>query len=119
MPSRAASPAAEAGSVSSASRRARAGSSATTAAAGSSMTSTSSIDLQSSGDKDSCQGPDRRVSGACVGYVNRVPDAMRAMVLDEFGGEFRLEQRAVPTPGHGAVLVKVLAVGAGVTNELA
>jgi propanol-preferring alcohol dehydrogenase len=44
---------------------------------------------------------------------------MRAMVLDEFGGEFRLEQRAVPTPGHGAVLVKVLAVGAGVTNELA
>jgi len=48
-----------------------------------------------------------------------IPDTMRAMVLDEFGGEFRLEQRAVPTPGHGDVLVKVLAVGAGVTNELA
>ncbi|MBO0873774.1 MAG: alcohol dehydrogenase catalytic domain-containing protein [Pseudonocardia sp.] len=41
------------------------------------------------------------------------------MVLDEFGGEFRLEERAVPRPGHGEVLVRCLAVGAGVTNELA
>lgn len=44
---------------------------------------------------------------------------MRAMVLDEFGGTFRLAQRPVPEPGHGEVLVKCLAVGAGVTNELA
>lgn len=44
---------------------------------------------------------------------------MRAMVLDEFGGDFRLEERAVPRPAHGQVLVRVLAVGAGVTNELA
>jgi alcohol dehydrogenase, propanol-preferring len=44
---------------------------------------------------------------------------MRAMVLEEFGGEFRLDVRPVPVPGHGEVLVRVLAVGAGVTNELA
>lgn len=44
---------------------------------------------------------------------------MRAMVLDEFGGEFRLEERPVPEPGHGEVLVRVIAVGAGVINELA
>ena len=48
-----------------------------------------------------------------------IPDTMRAMVLDEVGGDFRLERRPVPTPAHGEVLVKVLAVGAGVTNELA
>jgi propanol-preferring alcohol dehydrogenase len=48
-----------------------------------------------------------------------IPDTMRAMVLDEFGGEFRLHERRVPEPGHGEVLVRVLAVGAGVTNELA
>ena len=41
------------------------------------------------------------------------------MVLHEFGGDFRLEERPVPEPGHGEVLVPVLAVGAGVTNELA
>jgi alcohol dehydrogenase, propanol-preferring len=44
---------------------------------------------------------------------------MRAMVLDAFGGAFRLEERSVPEPGHGEVLVRCLAVGAGVTNELA
>jgi alcohol dehydrogenase, propanol-preferring len=44
---------------------------------------------------------------------------MRAMVLHEVGGEFQLEDRPVPSPGHGEVLVEVLAVGAGVTNELA
>lgn len=48
-----------------------------------------------------------------------IPETMRAMVLDEVGGDFRLEHRAVPAPGHGEVLVRVLAVGAGVTNELA
>jgi propanol-preferring alcohol dehydrogenase len=48
-----------------------------------------------------------------------VPEEMRAMVLDEFGGDFRLERRAVPVPDHGEVLVKVVAVGAGVTHELA
>jgi D-arabinose 1-dehydrogenase-like Zn-dependent alcohol dehydrogenase len=58
--------------------------------------------------------------GARIGPVpHRVPETMRAMVLDEVGGDFRLERRAVPTPGHGEVLVEVLAVGAGVTNELA
>lgn len=41
------------------------------------------------------------------------------MVLDEFGGTFRLEERPVPEPRHGEVLVRSLAVGAGVTNELA
>lgn len=51
--------------------------------------------------------------------TEHVPATMRAMVLDEFGGEFRLEQRPVPAPDHGEVLVSVLAVGAGVTNELA
>lgn len=51
--------------------------------------------------------------------VAGVPATMRAMVLDEFGGRFRAERRAVPTPGHGEVLVRVLAVGAGITNELA
>jgi alcohol dehydrogenase, propanol-preferring len=51
--------------------------------------------------------------------TGRIPQTMRAMVLDEFGGDFRLEQRAVPGPGHGEALVRVLAVGAGVTNELA
>lgn len=49
----------------------------------------------------------------------QVPSTMRAMVLEEFGGRFHLERRPVPAPGHGEVLVRVLAVGAGVTNELA
>jgi propanol-preferring alcohol dehydrogenase len=57
------------------------------------------------------------VPGASSG--EGVPGAMRAMVLDEFGGRFRLEHRSVPRPGHGEVLVRCLAVGAGVTNELA
>ncbi|MEU0600362.1 alcohol dehydrogenase catalytic domain-containing protein [Streptomyces sp. NPDC006393] len=48
-----------------------------------------------------------------------LPTTMRAMVLDEFGGEFRLEHRPVPRPGHGEVLVRCLAVGVGITNELA
>jgi CDGSH-type Zn-finger protein len=37
---------------------------------------------------------------------------MRAMELDEFGGEFRLRERPGPESGHGEVLVRVLAVGA-------
>lgn len=41
------------------------------------------------------------------------------MVLDEFGGEFRLERRPVPEPGHGEVPLRCLSVGAGMTNELA
>lgn len=41
------------------------------------------------------------------------------MVLPEFGGDFRLEEREIPAPGHGEVLVEVGAVGVGVTNELA
>ena len=48
-----------------------------------------------------------------------IPKTMRAMVLNEVGGDFQLEERPVPTPGHGEVLIKVFAVGAGVTNELA
>ena len=48
-----------------------------------------------------------------------LPETMRAMVLDEFGGDFRLERRRVPAPGRGEVLIRVLATGAGVTNELA
>lgn len=44
---------------------------------------------------------------------------MRAMVLHEVGGAFTLEYRPVPKPGRGEVLIRVLAVGAGVTNELA
>lgn len=59
-----------------------------------------------------------RLSGA-PGTVDDIPDTMRAMVLEEFGGEFRLQQPPVPQPGHGEVLVRVLTVGAGVTNELA
>jgi propanol-preferring alcohol dehydrogenase len=60
------------------------------------------------------------VTDTATGPVpDTVPDTMRAMVLDEVGGDFRLERRPVPTPDHGEVLVKVLAVGAGVTNELA
>jgi propanol-preferring alcohol dehydrogenase len=48
-----------------------------------------------------------------------IPSTMRAMVLNEVGGRFDLEERPVSKPGHGEVLVRVLAVGAGVTNELA
>lgn len=48
-----------------------------------------------------------------------LPQTMRAMVLEEFGGDFHLEERPVPRPAHGEVLVRVLAVGTGVTNELA
>jgi propanol-preferring alcohol dehydrogenase len=44
---------------------------------------------------------------------------MRAMVLHEWGGEFELEERPVPMPTRGQVLVKVWAVGIGITNELA
>jgi NADPH:quinone reductase-like Zn-dependent oxidoreductase len=33
------------------------------------------------------------------------------MVLPEFGGEFQLEERDIPAPGHGEVLVRVDAVG--------
>jgi propanol-preferring alcohol dehydrogenase len=42
---------------------------------------------------------------------------MRAMVLDEFGGTFRPETRPVPEPGHGEVLVDVVACGVGLTLE--
>ena len=42
---------------------------------------------------------------------------MRAMVLDEWGGSFREEERPVPTPGYGEVLVDVLACGVGLTLE--
>jgi hypothetical protein len=38
-----------------------------------------------------------------------VPATMRAMVLDEFGGDFRLEERAVPRPAPGEVLEQGLA----------
>jgi D-arabinose 1-dehydrogenase-like Zn-dependent alcohol dehydrogenase len=48
-----------------------------------------------------------------------LPTVMRAMVLHEVGGDFKLEQREVPRPNPGDVLIRVLAVGAGVTNELA
>jgi D-arabinose 1-dehydrogenase-like Zn-dependent alcohol dehydrogenase len=50
---------------------------------------------------------------------NPLPKVMRAMVLHEVGGDFKLEHRDVPQPQPGEVLLRVLAVGAGVTNELA
>jgi propanol-preferring alcohol dehydrogenase len=50
---------------------------------------------------------------------SELPETMRAMVLHEWGGEFLAEERPVPIPQHGQVLVKVSAVGAGITNELA
>ena len=42
---------------------------------------------------------------------------MTAMVLDRFGGTFREERRPVPRPGHGEVLVDVVACGVGLTLE--
>ncbi len=42
---------------------------------------------------------------------------MQAMVLDSFGGQFRQESRPTPDPGPGDVLVRVHAVGAGMTLE--
>jgi D-arabinose 1-dehydrogenase-like Zn-dependent alcohol dehydrogenase len=48
-----------------------------------------------------------------------LPATMRAMVLHEVGGDFQLEDRDVPRPKPDEVLIRVLAVGAGVTNELA
>ena len=50
---------------------------------------------------------------------DELPAVMRAMVLHEVGGNFELEHRDVTRPNPGDVLVRVLAVGAGVTNELA
>jgi D-arabinose 1-dehydrogenase-like Zn-dependent alcohol dehydrogenase len=50
---------------------------------------------------------------------SELPRTMRAMVLHQWGGEFRAEERPVPEPQYGQVLVRVSAVGAGVTNELA
>ena len=44
-------------------------------------------------------------------------DTMRAMVLDECGGTFRAENRPVPDPGPGEVLVDVGACGVGLTLE--
>jgi propanol-preferring alcohol dehydrogenase len=49
---------------------------------------------------------------------SELPDTMRAMVLHEWGGKFHAEERPVPVPEYGQVLVKVSAVGAGITNEL-
>ena len=42
---------------------------------------------------------------------------MRAMVLAAFGGTLKPEVRAVPAPGPGEVLVRVVACGAGLTLE--
>ena len=42
---------------------------------------------------------------------------MRAMVLEEFGGKLTLQNRPVPEPGYGEVLVQVIACGAGLTLE--
>jgi D-arabinose 1-dehydrogenase-like Zn-dependent alcohol dehydrogenase len=42
---------------------------------------------------------------------------MEAIVLAEFGGDFRRETRPIPRPGSGEVLVEVVAVGAGLTLE--
>lgn len=42
---------------------------------------------------------------------------MNAMVLEEFGGTLKLQNRPVPTPGPGEVLVRVVACGAGLTLE--
>jgi propanol-preferring alcohol dehydrogenase len=46
-----------------------------------------------------------------------VSETMRAMVLDDWGGTFREEQRPVPVPGPGEVLVDVVACGVGLTLE--
>jgi NADPH:quinone reductase-like Zn-dependent oxidoreductase len=58
-------------------------------------------------------------SAAAFAEEDLISTTMRAMVLDEFGGSFRLERRPVPEPGRDEVLIQVLAAGAGVTNELA
>lgn len=42
---------------------------------------------------------------------------MQAMVLDSFGAQFREESRPIPEPGAGDALVRVHAVGAGMTLE--
>lgn len=42
---------------------------------------------------------------------------MRAMVLEDFGAMFTPATRPVPEPGHGEVLVRVAACGAGLTLE--
>jgi len=59
------------------------------------------------------------VSSAPAAGAGSQDDGMRAMVLHERGGEPALERRAIPTPGPGEALVRVRAVGIGVTNELA
>lgn len=45
------------------------------------------------------------------------PDTMTAMVLDRFGGTFRAEERPVPRPGAGEVLVDIDSCGLGLTLE--
>ncbi|HEX9131921.1 MAG TPA: zinc-binding dehydrogenase [Ktedonobacteraceae bacterium] len=42
---------------------------------------------------------------------------MHAMLLEEFGGRLKSVVRAVPEPGPGEVLVRVVACGAGLTLE--
>ncbi|HEY5333306.1 MAG TPA: alcohol dehydrogenase catalytic domain-containing protein [Solirubrobacterales bacterium] len=42
-------------------------------------------------------------------------ETMRAMVIDDWAGELKLEQRPVPSPGAGEVLVRVHGCGAGLT----
>lgn len=42
---------------------------------------------------------------------------MRAMVLREWDGPFHLEERPIPVPSAGEVLVRVIATGAGLTLQ--
>lgn len=42
---------------------------------------------------------------------------MQAMVLREWGGDFQLEERPIPVPSAGEVLVRVIGTGAGLTLE--
>lgn len=45
----------------------------------------------------------------------QLPETMRALVLDTWGGPFRLDQRPVPLPGPGEALMRVRAAGVGLT----
>lgn len=47
--------------------------------------------------------------------VEDLPETMRALVLETWGGPFKLEQRAVPHPGPGEALMRVRAAGVGLT----
>jgi len=45
------------------------------------------------------------------GYSATVPATMKAAVVEEFGKPLVIKSVPVPEPGHGEVLVKVIASG--------